>query len=104
MYPLVVLFGIAMVRRDTSVRIYAYPLAVVGLLIASYHYLIQWVPELGGDACSSVTPCTAALFRQFGFMSIPYMAGSAFALILVLLWAVSSHSRSDEPSLVAPTV
>jgi disulfide bond formation protein DsbB len=85
MYPLVLLFGIAWVRRDAGIRHYAIPLAGIGLLIASYHYVIQRIPSLGGPACSSAVPCTSAWFFEFGFISIPYMAGSAFALILVLM-------------------
>jgi disulfide bond formation protein DsbB len=85
MYPLVLLFGIAWIRKDPGIRHYAIPMAGIGLFIASYHYLIQRVPSLGGPACSSAVPCTSAWFYEFGYMSIPYMAGSAFALILVLM-------------------
>ncbi len=91
MYPLVLLLGVAWIRKDPGIRHYAVPLAGIGLFIASYHYLIQRVPSLGGPACTSAVPCTAAWFYEFGYMSIPYMAGSAFALILVLM--VTMHVR-----------
>jgi disulfide bond formation protein DsbB len=95
MYPLVLLFGIAWFRKDNGIRHYAIPMAAIGLLIASYHYLIQQVPSLGGPACSSTVPCTAAWFFEFGYMSIPYMAGSAFALILVLMVAIHVRVRPE---------
>jgi disulfide bond formation protein DsbB len=92
MYPLVLLFGVAWMRKDPGIRHYAAPLAGIGLFIASYHYLIQRVPSLdAGTACSTTVPCTAAWFYEFGFISIPYMAGSAFALILMLM--VTMHVR-----------
>ena len=91
MYPLVVIFGVGLLRRDDGARHYAVPLAAIGGVIAAYHYLIQRVPDLSGPACTSAVPCSAAYFYEFGFMSIPYMAGSAFALILVLM--VALHVR-----------
>jgi len=103
MYPLTVLFAIAALRRDPEVRHYAAPLAGIGLLISSYHYLIQRVPSLSGPACSSVIPCSAAYFYEFGFMSIPYMAGSAFALILMFMVILHANSRRDAAVLTSAT-
>ncbi|MCP3938493.1 MAG: disulfide bond formation protein B [Actinomycetia bacterium] len=96
MYPLGVMLPIAALRRDTSVAIYGWAIAFVGLLLSCYHYLIEWVPELGSDSCSATVPCTVPLFRRFGFMSLAYMAGSAFLAIIALLWVArtrSTHSR-----------
>ena len=103
MYPLVVLFGIAAWRRDPEIRHYAAPLAGIGLLIAGYHYLIQQVPSLSGPACSSVIPCSAAYFYEFGFISIPYMAGSAFALILMFMLILHANSGRDAALLTSAT-
>lgn len=92
MYPLVVILGIAAWRKDHGIRIYATTLAIIGAVISSYHRLIQAVPDLGGSACSSGVPCTAAYFTLFGFVTIPYMALSAFLLILALLYVDRSNS------------
>lgn len=93
MYPIAIVLGIAAYRRDTKVRVYTAPLAVIGGIIAVYHYLIQWFPNLEGTSCSTAVPCTAAWFRVFGFISIPYMALSAFTLVLVLLWIVRANEH-----------
>lgn len=85
MYPIAIILGIAAYRRDSGVRVYVAPLAIIGATISTYHYLIQWFPNLEGTACSTAVPCTSAWFRVFGFISIPYMAFSAFTLVLVLL-------------------
>ena len=87
MYPIAIILLIAAVRRDHGVRIYAATLAVIGAVISFYHRLIQAYPELeGGGSCDPAAPCTAAYIEQFGFITIPYMALSAFLLILALLW------------------
>ncbi len=88
MYPLVVLLAIAIVRKDRTIGMYVAPIAGIGLAIGIYHYVVQRIPSLGGNACSTGgVPCSTAYFEQFGFMSIPYMAASAFALILTLIGA-----------------
>lgn len=86
MYPMVVLFGVAAWRRDHGIRPYVAVLAVVGGLISVYHYTLQWFPGLDSGSCSTGVPCTTAYVRVFGFVSIPYMALSGFALILAILW------------------
>ena len=92
MYPLVVILGIAALRKDNGVRIYAASLAVIGAAIAFYHRIVQAFPEINGSACSSSVPCTAAYFTLFGFVTIPYMALSGFLLILALLYVDRSNS------------
>ncbi len=94
MYPLVVILGIAAIRKDHGVRIYAGALAVVGSVIALYHRTVQAFPELNGSTCSSGVPCTAAYFTLFGFVTIPYMALSGFLLILALLYVDRSNSAA----------
>ncbi len=101
MYPIFVILAIAAVRKDTSVRLYSSVLAVIGSVIAIYHYLIQWFPELEGTSCTTAIPCTFAWFRVFGFISIPYMALSAFTLVLVMMAALKSNTADHEADAIA---
>ncbi len=88
MYPLAIILPIAAWRKDSGIRLYAAVPAVIGLGIAFWHRLIQAFPSLDSGACAAVGPaCSAPLIKEFGFVTIPYMALSSFALILVLLWA-----------------
>lgn len=94
MYPLAVLLPIAAWRKDNGFRIYAAVLAVLGLGVAIWHRLMQEFPSLDSGACAAVgPPCSSAYITELGFVTIPYMAISAFVLILVLLWANRVNSQ-----------
>lgn len=100
MYPVAIILPIAAWRRDNGIRLYAAILAVIGLGIATWHRLMQAYPSLDSGACAAVgPPCSAPYIKEFGFVTIPYMALSAFALILVLLWA----NRVNERRVVPPS-
>lgn len=95
MYPLVVVLGVGFVRGDPGVWRYALPLPLIGLLISSYHVMLQIRPSLELVPCTSGVPCTARLVAVFGFISIPVMATSVFLLVLALLFAVRLASRTQ---------
>ena len=85
MYPLAVILLIAAIRRDRGVRWYAIPLAAVGACVSIYHYLVEWHPQLEGDACDPNNPCSLVWFRQFGFVTLSLMALCGFVAIIALL-------------------
>jgi disulfide bond formation protein DsbB len=85
MYPLVPVLAVAAWRNDVGVRAYALPLAVIGGLISTYHVLLERFPSLETGACDPDNPCSLIWVERFGYMTIPTMALSAFALIAVLL-------------------
>jgi disulfide bond formation protein DsbB len=85
MYPLAVILLIAAVRGDRGVRWYAVPLAAVGACISVYHYLVEWHPQLEGNACDPTNPCSLVWFREFGFITLPLMALCGFVAIIVLM-------------------
>ena len=96
MYPLAPILGIAAVRRDLGVRPYAWVLAGSGAIIALYHYVIQWMPNLDAAACAVDNPCSAVYVREFGFVSIPFMALSGFLAISALVWAAATATPTDD--------
>ena len=91
MYPLVIVLGVAAWRRDATVRLTTALLALIGLAISIYHYLIQHFPNLESGSCDPLAPCGAAYIWQWNFVSIPFMAGCAFAAILTLMFALRSN-------------
>jgi disulfide bond formation protein DsbB len=85
MYPLVVILGVAMLRRQRRVPTGAVALAAIGALIAGYHVALEWIPSLDTGTCAVAVPCTVVWFRVFGIFSLPTLALTAFLLILTLL-------------------
>ncbi|HTO00509.1 MAG TPA: disulfide oxidoreductase [Microthrixaceae bacterium] len=81
MYPLVVIMGVAALRRDHKVAIYSVPLTVIGLGISTYHYLVERFPDNVGYACNTDVPCSTVWVWKFHFLSIPAMAGIGFMLV-----------------------
>lgn len=84
MYPLSVILLVAAIRRDRGARFYVVPIAAAGALVSSYHYLLEWKPSLEGGACSAVGPrCADIWFREFGFVTLAFMALVGFITIIV---------------------
>lgn len=83
MYSLAIVSLVAALRRDKGVTPYLATLASVGLVVSVYHYLVEWFPNLEADVCSVDVPCTSVWFREFGFVSLSFMAGSAFLATVV---------------------
>ncbi len=102
MYPLAVILGIAVVRRDEAVRRYVLPVAVIGGIISAYHYVIQQFPDLAVTSCDATgIPCTGHWVWKFGFVSIPLMALACFGTIVAVLVMDRAHRttavRAAEP-------
>jgi disulfide bond formation protein DsbB len=87
MYSLAVVLVVAAVRRDWAVRPYGLALAGIGAVISTYHYLIERFPslEVGHGGCDPTNPCTITLIWKFHYISIPFMALSAFVFVATIL-------------------
>lgn len=95
MYPLVLIIGIGIAVDDAKWKVYALPLALIGLAISVYHNLIYYgfIPE-------SLTPCTEGVscserqIEWFGFITIPLMGLIAFLLISALIGFYRAKQKS----------
>lgn len=97
MYPQVFLFAMALWRNDKRIGPYALMLSGIGASIAAYHYYIQNVPV-------SITPCqlvgysvscTDKFVLNFGYITIPMMALTAFVVIIVAMLALRHSTRAQ---------
>lgn len=97
MYPLVVIYGVALFKKDIKMGLAGLFLSGIGILVSTYHYLIQKVSafqELGGS-CTGGVPCNSIYVNYFGFITIPFMAGVAFIVIFVLHLILLKEQRRN---------
>lgn len=85
MYPLVPILGVAAVARWRGVRRYAAVLAGLGACTSVFHILVERYPNLETSSCDPANPCSIKWVEELGYVTIPTMALSGFALVLVLL-------------------
>lgn len=86
MYPLVLILGIGSFQNDFNVKKIALPLSIIGLLISTWHYLEQKVPGFAEiKPCTQGVPCSSEYINVFGFITIPFLARTAFLLISLIL-------------------
>jgi disulfide bond formation protein DsbB len=84
MYPLAAISLIGLIRRDANARWYLVPIASVGAVISTYHYLLEWgVLEESGTCALFGPPCSSIWFREFGFVTLAFSALAGFAAIIV---------------------
>ena len=84
MYPMSVISFIALIKNDLSVKRYLLPLSLIGFVIAVYHSLMQAFPE--ALRCSEeLAKCNIKNFAAYGYITIPVMAATVFAIIIVVL-------------------
>ena len=89
MYPQVVLFAMALWNRrsgdDRSVLPYSFVLSILGAGTALYHYLLQF-GAVSGSNCAVYgqgAACSGMWVLEFGYITIPMMALTAFVAIAV---------------------
>jgi disulfide bond formation protein DsbB len=98
MYPLVIILGIAAVRKDYRQAVYVIPMAAVGGSISLFHYLTQKTSLFSAvaDACGMI-PCNMQYINWLGFITIPFLALTAFVLIILLQILILSAAKKDRP-------
>lgn len=86
MYPLAVIFLVALFSSDKNVFKYAMPLVLLGLFFAIYHNLLYYgiLPEAAAP-CSQGVSCTSDYINWFGFMTIQLLSLVSFVTLFTLL-------------------
>jgi disulfide bond formation protein DsbB len=97
MYPLLPVLAVAAWRDAVSVRRFVLPWAALGACVSAWHIYIEIHPE-AEVACDPENPCSLVWIREWGYVTIPVMALSAFALISTLL-ALATRAADDADDL-----
>ena len=79
--------------KRAVLRLAAGALAVPGLAVAVFHRYEQAFGGVG-DFCDADNPCSLRWVNEFGFMTIPTMAGIGFFTVAVLVGLRHLDDRS----------
>ncbi|MBS4204226.1 disulfide oxidoreductase [Lederbergia citrea] len=96
MYPLVLILGIAVVKKDYNASLYSVVFSGLGILASLYHYLIQKIPVFANQvpACGTV-PCNGQYINWLGFITIPFLSLTAFMIIFSTSTIVLKRSKEE---------
>lgn len=95
MYPLVIILGIGIWKKDKNIPYMVLPLSIIGLIIAAYHNLLYYniIPESLAP-CTAGISCTTKLIELFGIVTIPLMSLIAFIIITLLNLAYIKFNKN----------
>ena len=96
MYPLIFIYGISYISKEWRYCYRGILLRDNGLCTALFHYLAQW---LKNEATCGITPCSAEYINWLGFITIPFLSASAFAMILVFHLFILFKGKKDSKSI-----
>ena len=86
MYPLVLIIGIGIVKKDRHFYDYALPLSIIGGAIAFYQNLLYYgVISERFVPCTFGVSCTTKYIHLLGFIDIPLLSLVSFIIITVAL-------------------
>lgn len=86
MYPLLLL-ALPALRHDRRAAQYLLPLPIIGFGIAAWHMLVERGVIADAQSCLISAPggCATKWIEEFGYITIPTLAATAFALIAFVL-------------------
>jgi disulfide bond formation protein DsbB len=96
MYPLAGVLAIGLLRRDPHLPYLVLPFSLIGMCVSTYHYLLQKTDIFGSSTvCQTGVPCSMAWINWFGFVTIPFLALTAFFLITVFSLVALTAGEPD---------
>lgn len=85
MYPIVRISLIGIIRKyQQQVIDIIIPMSTVWLALEIYHYTLQKIAISTSFLCTAANPCDALYVDYFGFITIPFLCGLAFLIILAV--------------------
>lgn len=92
-YPQVVLFGYALYKKDRNILPYTLILTVLGLIITTYHSIIQITGEALVPCTVGGVSCVTRDVYMFGFITIPFMGVVGFAVLFFALMIARKSTK-----------
>lgn len=96
MYPLVLILGVGIVKKDRNFLNYALPLSIIGGALAFYQNLLYYsVIQERLVPCTFGISCTTKYIRLLGFMDIPLLSLLSFVVITISLLIYKNHDKRN---------
>lgn len=96
MYPIVAISAVGIWKKDNKFIDYVLPLSALGIILEIYQYTIQMQRISGFAPCNLDVPCSTVYVRYLGFITIPFLALTAFIVITALvLWSKKINSKKN---------
>jgi disulfide bond formation protein DsbB len=100
MYPLSLLTLFAAAHRDYRFARYLLPLPIVGAGVSVYHLLIENAVIKEPSACQiGGTGCAVKWINEFSYITIPTLALTGFALLIVFLGLAAAEPEEGVATL-----
>ncbi len=84
LYPQVLMFALAIWKRDRAIADYSILLSIAGAGVALYHHMLQVLPAGSLPCPAEGVSCAQRFIFEFGYITFPLMAFSLFAFLIVL--------------------
>jgi disulfide bond formation protein DsbB len=100
MYPLSIVTLLAALAGDHRVARYLLPLPLAGMGVSTYHLLVEngVVEQARGCLLSAPGGCATKWIEEFGYVTIPTLALTGFALVLAFLALAALDSDGEQPT------
>jgi disulfide bond formation protein DsbB len=96
LYPLTLVIAVGVLRRDKGLPLYVLPLTLLGIVVSTYHYLVQKTDLFDhAIACNVGVPCSAIYINWLGFVTIPFLALTAAVIISLCMSAMRAGEWAD---------
>ncbi len=97
MFPLALMFGVALWDKDRKVIRYALPLLLAGFAVSLYQNFFYYFGEPSNLPCdASGVSCYQRLVSEFGgYISIPMLALTGFFVMLTLLAVAHFYKKEN---------
>lgn len=86
MYPIAIVSLVAFIKNTdfSEIADYVLALSLIGGAIALYQHMLQVLPSGSLLPCDAAGECSKRLVFEFGFVTIPWMALSVFAVLILV--------------------
>ncbi|KUP08071.1 disulfide bond formation protein DsbB [Bacillus coahuilensis p1.1.43] len=97
MYPMTILYAVAIAKKDGNIWMYTRILSSLGMFVSAYHYSLQKLTFLteAAPSCGRV-PCTGEYINFLGFITIPFLALTAFVIIFISTFLLQRSLKEEK--------